>query len=102
MAVVQRSLYRALLRPIARIRRSSQPWVMLWPQVTAEHWGNFQYGSAESTKASSLDLLEPSLLSPRLSSALGSIGFENLDASLVLNSSSLQSIVRQAFRVGAA
>ena len=36
------ALYRALLRPAAAMRRSSQPSVVLWPTVQPTAWGQFE------------------------------------------------------------
>ena len=39
-----KALFRALLRPLASIKRSSQPTVVLWPRVQPRAWGQFEYG----------------------------------------------------------
>jgi hypothetical protein len=52
-----RALYRALLRPVAAIRRSSQPAVVLWPPVHPSAWGQFEYGSAVSNEGGGMRLL---------------------------------------------
>ena len=39
-----KALYRALLRPLVSIKRSSQPSVVLWPRVHPSAWGQFRYG----------------------------------------------------------
>lgn len=57
MASLPRALYRALLRPVAAIRRSSQPAVVLWPPVHPNAWGQFEYGSKVNNEGGGLRLL---------------------------------------------